>query len=57
MTALRQQFIEYLQSQEMSTHTQTVSVRAVRQLAEYYHTSPELITEEELRQYFLHVNI
>src|SRR5207237_7443507 len=25
----------------------------VRQLAEHYHKSPDLITEEELRQYFL----
>jgi len=25
----------------------------VRQLAEHYHKSPDLISEEELRQYFL----
>jgi integrase len=30
-------------------------VRAVRQLAQHYHKSPDLITEEELRQYFLYV--
>jgi site-specific recombinase XerD len=30
-------------------------VRAVRQLAEYYHKSPDQITEEELRQYFLYL--
>jgi len=30
-------------------------VRAVRQLAEHYHKSPERITEEELRDYFLYV--
>lgn len=30
-------------------------MRAVRQLAEHYHKSPELITEEELRQYFLYI--
>ncbi|PYP86596.1 MAG: integrase domain-containing protein [Blastocatellia bacterium AA13] len=29
--------------------------RAVRQLAEHYHKSPDLITEEELRQYFLYI--
>ena len=28
---------------------------AVRQLAEHYHKSPDLITEEELRQYFLYI--
>jgi hypothetical protein len=27
----------------------------VRQLADHYHKSPDLITEEELRQYFLHI--
>jgi hypothetical protein len=27
----------------------------VRQLAEHYHKSPDLITEEELRQYFLFI--
>jgi site-specific recombinase XerD len=30
-------------------------VRAVRQLAEHYHKSPDLISEEELRQYFLFI--
>jgi site-specific recombinase XerD len=30
-------------------------VRAVRQLAEHYRKSPDLITEEELRQYFLYI--
>ncbi len=30
-------------------------MRAVRQLAQHYHKSPDLITEEELRQYFLHL--
>jgi hypothetical protein len=29
-------------------------IRAVRQLAEHYQKSPDQITEEELRQYFLH---
>ena len=27
----------------------------MRQLAEHYHKSPDLITEEELRQYFLYI--
>jgi integrase/recombinase XerD len=55
MTALRQQFIDYLQSQDMSTRTQTVYVRAVRQLAEYYHLSPEQITDEQIRQYLVYL--
>ena len=51
MTALRTQFIEYLQAQEMSSRTQTVYVRAVRQLAEYYNLSPDRLTDEQIRQY------
>jgi hypothetical protein len=40
----------------LSARTQESYVRAVRQLAEHYHKSPDLITEEELRQYFLYLN-
>jgi integrase/recombinase XerD len=54
MPPLRQRLLEDLQLRGLSTRTQESSVRAVRQLAEHYHTSPERITEEELRQYFLH---
>jgi site-specific recombinase XerD len=39
----------------MSERTQEMYVRAVRQLAQHYHKSPDLITEEELRQYFLYI--
>ena len=51
MTALRTRFIQYLHTQDMSTRTQTISVRAVRQLAEYYTLSPDQITDEQIRQY------
>jgi site-specific recombinase XerD len=44
---------ECLQLRGLSERTQEAYVRAVRQLAEHYHKSPELISEEELRQYFL----
>jgi integrase/recombinase XerD len=47
--------IECLQLRGLSERTQEAYTRAVRQLAEYYHKSPDLITEEELRQYFLHI--
>jgi site-specific recombinase XerD len=47
--------IESLQLSGLSERTQQSYVRAVRQLAEHYHKSPDLITEEELRQYFLHI--
>ena len=55
MTELRQKMIECLQLRGFSERTQEAYTRAVRQLAEHYHKSPDLITEEELRQYFLHI--
>jgi site-specific recombinase XerD len=55
MTPLRQRMIEDLQLRGLSERTQEMYVRAVRQLAEHYHKSPERITEEELRDYFLYV--
>jgi integrase/recombinase XerD len=53
MNELRQRMIECLQLRGLSARTQESYVRAVRQLAEHYHKAPDLITEEELRQYFL----
>jgi site-specific recombinase XerD len=47
--------IECLQLRGLSERTQESYVQAVRQLAEHYHKSPNLITDEELRQYFLHL--
>ena len=55
MTPLRQRMIEDLQLRGMSERTQDSYVRSVRQLAEHYMKSPDKITEEELRDYFLHV--
>lgn len=55
MTELRKKMIESLQLRGFSERTQEAYTRAVRQLAEYYHKSPDLITEEELRQYFLYI--
>jgi site-specific recombinase XerD len=55
MTELRKRMIECLQLQGYSERTQEAYVRAVRQLAEHYHKPPDLITEEELRQYFLYI--
>jgi integrase/recombinase XerD len=55
MTALRQRMIEDMQLRGLSERTQESYVRAVRQLADYYGKSPALISEEELRQYFLHL--
>ena len=55
MTELRKRMIECLQLRGMSERTQEAYVRAVRQLAQHYHKSPDLVTEEELRQYFLYI--
>jgi integrase/recombinase XerD len=55
MTPLRQRMIEDLQLRGLAAKTQDSYVRAVRQLAEHYHKSPDLITEEELRLYFLYL--
>src|SRR5260370_28415597 len=38
-----------------SANTQSAYLHAVTMLARHYHKSPELITEEELRDYFLHL--
>lgn len=54
MTYLRTRMIEDLQLAGMSEKTQDAYVRAVRLLAEHYSRSPDRITEEEIRQYFLH---
>ena len=55
MTALRQRFIDDLQLQGLSARTQQAYVRAVRMFAQHDGKSPDRITEEELRQYFLYV--
>ena len=55
MTPLRQRYIEDLQLRGLSARTQDSYVRVVRQLAEHYGKSPEVISEEELRQYLLYL--
>jgi len=54
MTDLRKRMIEDMQLKGYSERTQEMYVRAVRQLAEHYDRSPDEITEEELRDYFLY---
>jgi site-specific recombinase XerD len=54
MTYLRKRMIEDLQLSGKAPRTQEMYVRAVRQLAMHYMKSPDKITEEEVRQYFLH---
>jgi len=47
--------IEDLQLRGLSKNTQIAYVRVVRQLSEYYGKSPDRISEEEVRQYFLYL--
>ena len=53
MTALRQKMIEDMQLRGFAERTQEAYLLAVSQLARHYHKSPDQISEEELRQYFL----
>ena len=55
MTPLRQRMTEDMQLRGLAARTQEAYVGAVKQLAEHYHKSPDLVSEEELRQYFLYL--
>ena len=57
MTALRTRFIQDMQLHGYSPKTQACYVGAVRGLARYFNKSPDLVTEEELRRYFLHLTL
>jgi integrase/recombinase XerD len=54
MSTLRKRMIEDMELRGFSPRTQDSYCREVRKLAEHYHKSPDLVTEEELRQYFLY---
>jgi hypothetical protein len=47
--------MEDLQLHGFAAATQRAYLHAVHQLAAHYHKSPALLTEEELRAYFLHL--
>jgi integrase/recombinase XerD len=49
-----QQSMRALQLAGMSDRTQQSYTRAVRQLVDFYKKTPDLITEQELQDYFLH---
>jgi integrase/recombinase XerD len=53
MSVLRQKMIEDMQLRGFAERTQEAYLLAVSQLARYYHKSPDQISEEDLRQYFL----
>jgi len=47
MTPLRRRMLEDMQLRGFSATTQECYARAVRQLAEHYHRSPDHLTEED----------
>ena len=55
MTPLRQRMIQDMQLRGFSARTQECYAAAVGQLAQHFHTSPDQLTEEHLRQYFLYL--
>ena len=55
MTVLRKRMLDDLQLRGYAERTQGMYVRAVRMLAQHYRKSPDRITEQELRDYFIHV--
>ena len=55
MTKLRQQMIEDMQLNGLSASTQERYADAVKRVAKYFHRSPDQLTEQDLRQYFLYL--
>lgn len=55
MTPLRKRMMEDMQLHGVARGTQEVYASAIRRMAEHYGKSPDRITEEELRQYFLYL--
>src|SRR5215813_13809073 len=54
MSPLRQQMLAALHLSGKGERTQQAYVREVRLLAQFYHKSPDHISEPELQRYFLH---
>lgn len=55
MTELRRRMLEDLQLAGYSPRTVDSYIDTVRVLAKYYHRSPDLLTDEEVRQFFVHL--
>ena len=54
MTEWYQKAIDALQLNGLGERTQEAYVRALRMLCEFYHKTPDQISESELQKYFLH---
>ena len=55
MTALRRRMTEDLQLAGYSIKTIESYLYSVERLARYFHRSPDLLTDEEIRQFFVHL--
>lgn len=55
MTKLRQRMIQDMQLHGFAPKTQSSYVNAVKNLANYYGRSPDLLSEEDIRNFFLHM--
>jgi integrase/recombinase XerD len=54
MSPLRIRMMEDMQLHGLSSSTQQRYIEHIRRLARYFNLSPDKLTEEQLRQYFLH---
>lgn len=55
MTPLRQQFIRELVIRGMAPKTQEAYVRGVRDLAAHYRKGPEVVSDDEVKDYLVHL--
>jgi site-specific recombinase XerD len=54
-TTLRRRMLQDLQLAGLSERTQEAYLRAVRQLADHFHTPPDRLGEQQVRDYLLHL--
>ena len=55
VSPLRKRMIEDMQLHGLSKNTQKLYVQAVSQLSRYIQRSPDKVTEEDIRRYFLYL--
>ena len=55
MTELRRRMIEDMQLAGLTSGTQDTYVRSIQILAQYYHRSPDQLTDEQVRDFFLYL--
>ena len=55
MTPLRQRMIDDMRLAGFAARTRDVYIQAVRRLAAHYMRSPDVLSEEEVRTYLLHL--